>query len=412
MTNIYKKIKINWTYPIQPTSLQVGTVKIYRGTSEFTLDSVLSQTELVNKAYDPSFTEFIDNFELQEDTTYYYMIIVYGDIDSTISAATPLHSVKINKTDPVENDLIITCEGATEMALLNINSTENVDATVEIWVNDEYLATVPISQLADSWSSVPKLLQNSERLGYEIQSAETFIGIGLSQSAGKDGIRFKIVPSENGKNSLGPLSTVPGTEQIVNPTSYQDPDSGVIVFCLKKQPDKILGVSFSVINEGSVINLPFGVHTVATGSDVSYSVTSPSNITTVYDDPGTAQDSLSYMRELPFEEGFWSIESSSLSSEIFTPIISYVYIGTARNTQMPTEAVGSLVNNELVITVNMETNAVATLIPNDNNDDPIAYAIPNSNGVATFKIPMTTFDGYIRSTNISHGSQGILFTYP
>lgn len=95
MTNIYKKIKINWTYPIQPTSLQVGTVKIYRGTSEFTSNNVLSQTELVTRSYDPSFTEFLDDFELQEDTTYYYMIIVYGDIDSTISAATGLYSIKI-----------------------------------------------------------------------------------------------------------------------------------------------------------------------------------------------------------------------------------------------------------------------------------------------------------------------------
>ena len=95
MSNIYKKIKISWTYPTQPTSLQVGTVKIYRGTSEFTLDNVLSQTELVTKDYDPSFTEFIDDFELQENTTYYYMIIVYGDIDSSISAATDLYSIKI-----------------------------------------------------------------------------------------------------------------------------------------------------------------------------------------------------------------------------------------------------------------------------------------------------------------------------
>lgn len=411
MSNIYKKIKISWTYPTQPTSLQIGTVKIYRGTSEFTLDNVLSQIELVSQEYDPTFTSFTDDFELEYDITYYYMIIVYGDVDSTILAATPLHSVTIDKVEEVE-DLIIDCEGATETALLQVNLTETSDATAEVWVNDEHLATVPVSQLADSWASVPKLLQNSEELGYQVQAAESFIGIGLLPTAGKDGIRFKIVLSENGKNYLGSLSNIPGTEQIVNPTSYQDPDSGVIVFCLKKQPDKILRVSFSVVNEGSVINLPFGIHTVATGSGVSYSVTSPSNITTVYDDPGTAQDSSSYMRELPFEEGFWSIESSSLSSKIFTPIISYVYIGTARNTQQPTKVVGSLVNNELVITVNMENDAVAVLIPNDNNDDPVAYAIPNSEGIATFKIPTTTFDGYIRATNIYHGSQGILFTYP
>lgn len=95
MSNIFKKIKISWTYPTQPTSLQIGTVKIYRGTSEFTLDNVLSQVELVSQEYDPTFTSFTDDFELEYDVTYYYMIIVYGDIDSTISAATDLYSIKI-----------------------------------------------------------------------------------------------------------------------------------------------------------------------------------------------------------------------------------------------------------------------------------------------------------------------------
>lgn len=104
MNNIYKKIKISWTYPTQPTSLQVGTVKIYRGTSEFTLSNVLSQTELVTKDYDPSFTEFIDDFELQENTTYYYMIIVYGDIDNSISAATELYTVSLNKAQEINSD--------------------------------------------------------------------------------------------------------------------------------------------------------------------------------------------------------------------------------------------------------------------------------------------------------------------
>lgn len=104
MNNIYKKIKISWTYPIQSTSLQVGTVKIYRGTSEFTLSNVLSQTELVTKDYDPSFTEFIDDFELQENTTYYYMIIVYGDTHPEILAATELYTVSLNKTQDINSD--------------------------------------------------------------------------------------------------------------------------------------------------------------------------------------------------------------------------------------------------------------------------------------------------------------------
>ena len=101
---LYKQIRIAWKYPIQPTSLQVGTVKIYRGTSEFTLSNVLSQTELVTKDYDPSFTEYIDDFELEYNVTYYYMIIVYGDIDSSISAATELYTVSLNKTQEINSD--------------------------------------------------------------------------------------------------------------------------------------------------------------------------------------------------------------------------------------------------------------------------------------------------------------------
>lgn len=110
MSNIFKKIKISWTYPTQPTSLQIGTVKIYRGTSEFTLDNVLSQVELVSQEYDPTFTSFSDDFELEYDVTYYYMIIVYGDIDSSISAATGLYSTKIEA--PVQTPTI-SCDGAT-----------------------------------------------------------------------------------------------------------------------------------------------------------------------------------------------------------------------------------------------------------------------------------------------------------
>ena len=104
MSNIYKKIKISWTYPTQPTSLQVGTVKIYRGTSEFTLDNLPSQTELVTKVYDPSFTEFIDDFELAYDVLYYYMIIVYGDTHPEILAATELYTVSLNKTQDINSD--------------------------------------------------------------------------------------------------------------------------------------------------------------------------------------------------------------------------------------------------------------------------------------------------------------------
>lgn len=130
MTNIYKKIKINWTYPIQPTSLQVGTVKIYRGTSEFTLDNVLSQTELVTKTYDPSFTEFIDDFELQEDTTYYYMIIVYGDIDSSISAATSLYSIKIEAPKVESTPFQFKIHAKSQDAWLDLNSISEEPGTI------------------------------------------------------------------------------------------------------------------------------------------------------------------------------------------------------------------------------------------------------------------------------------------
>lgn len=108
MSNIYKKIKISWTYPIQPTSLQVGTVKIYRGTSEFTLDNVLSQVELVSREYDPTFTSFTDDFELEYNVTYYYMIIVYGDINPEILAATSLYSISIENSEIPLNEIHFT----------------------------------------------------------------------------------------------------------------------------------------------------------------------------------------------------------------------------------------------------------------------------------------------------------------
>lgn len=95
MSNIYKKIRITWEYPKQPTSLQVGYVRIVRSTEPFVVETALAQTQIDYRKYDSSFTSFEDTQDLQENTTYYYMIIVYGDIDNSISAATDLYSVKI-----------------------------------------------------------------------------------------------------------------------------------------------------------------------------------------------------------------------------------------------------------------------------------------------------------------------------
>ena len=92
---LYKQIRISWEYPQQPTSLQVGNIRIVRSTEPFEAEAALAQTQIDYREYDPSFTSFVDTFELENDVTYYYMIVVYGDTDSTISAATELYSVKI-----------------------------------------------------------------------------------------------------------------------------------------------------------------------------------------------------------------------------------------------------------------------------------------------------------------------------
>lgn len=96
---LYKQIRISWEYPQQPTSLQVGNIRIVRSTEPFVVETALAQTQIDYRQYDPSFTSFVDTFELTGGTTYYYMIICYGDIDNTITAATQIYSITLEE-DP------------------------------------------------------------------------------------------------------------------------------------------------------------------------------------------------------------------------------------------------------------------------------------------------------------------------
>lgn len=96
---LYKQIRISWEYPKQPTSLQVGNIRIVRSTEPFVVETALAQTQIDYRQYDPSFTSFVDTFELTGGTTYYYMIICYGDIDNTITAATQIYSITLEE-DP------------------------------------------------------------------------------------------------------------------------------------------------------------------------------------------------------------------------------------------------------------------------------------------------------------------------
>ena len=90
---LYKQIRISWEYPKQPTSLQVGHVRIVRSTEPFVVETALAQSQIDYREYDSSFTSFVDTQDLQENTTYYYMIIVYGDVAPDILAATQLYSI-------------------------------------------------------------------------------------------------------------------------------------------------------------------------------------------------------------------------------------------------------------------------------------------------------------------------------
>lgn len=152
---LYKQIRIAWKYPIQPTSLQVGTVKIYRGISEFTLDNVLSQTELVTKDYDPSFTEYIDDFELEYNVTYYYMIIVYGDIDNSISAATSLYSIKIGAPVQKVGLTLQLSSNGTDIGGVFTNPNNPLEFyNYRVWTRDLAPPMTSIDQATETWYTV------------------------------------------------------------------------------------------------------------------------------------------------------------------------------------------------------------------------------------------------------------------
>ena len=50
---VYKKVRIAGRYPVQPTSLQVGTVRIVRSTQPFDVEDALNQTQIDYREYSP-----------------------------------------------------------------------------------------------------------------------------------------------------------------------------------------------------------------------------------------------------------------------------------------------------------------------------------------------------------------------
>lgn len=100
---INKQIILKWRYPLQPTVLGIGTVKIFRSTTPFEISEVNSQLLIYSDEFNEDFTTYKDRYNL-EYTTYYYRIVVYGDIVPDILAATELYTVSLNKAQEINSD--------------------------------------------------------------------------------------------------------------------------------------------------------------------------------------------------------------------------------------------------------------------------------------------------------------------
>ena len=100
---INKQIILKWRYPLQPTVLGIGTVKIFRSTTPFEISEVNSQLLIYSDEFNEDFTTYKDRYNL-EYTTYYYRIVVYGDIVPDIIAATELYTVSLNKAQEINSD--------------------------------------------------------------------------------------------------------------------------------------------------------------------------------------------------------------------------------------------------------------------------------------------------------------------
>lgn len=100
---INKQINLKWKYPLQPTPLGIGVVRIYRSTEPFEVSDLSSQTLIHSIEYDPSYTTYTDRYDLSY-TTYYYRIVLYGDTLPDVLAATELYTVSLNKTQEINSD--------------------------------------------------------------------------------------------------------------------------------------------------------------------------------------------------------------------------------------------------------------------------------------------------------------------
>lgn len=255
------------------------------------------------------------------------------------------------------------------------------------------------SQIAGVWSIYVDDMETPVATGN--------IGAALSQVlttySGKligdyDGVMFiQNIDNIPHRIKLVPESATSFTANVEDNPTFLVHEDGSLTFCLAAIPKRLFdGVGIDLI----VPNVHFSV----SGSDVgSIIVTDPNGLQSTFNPASEEVVSLGYI------EGFYTISSANG----FDNLIGDVYFKSSLNESIvPQPAISSVTrgaNNIVTILGTAKPFSVVALIPDDNDDEPIAYSkvlSGESNFSFILELPIN-FTGYIRCRDGNIGSEGI-----
>jgi len=245
--------------------------------------------------------------------------------------------------------------------------------------------SMSFSQIAGVWSIYVDDFETPVATGNIVAALSQVISEFDGKLTGDyDGVMYiQSTDTSNHRIKLEPISGTSFTANTEDNPTFLEHEDGSLTFCLSAIPERYF--------EGISIDLD--------GPDVNFSVS------------GSDIGSIKVIVHLGYIEGFYTI--SSVNG--FDNLIGDVYFKSSLNQSIvpiPTiDSVTRAPNNIVTILGTAKPFSVVTLIPDDNDDEPIAYSKVlegESNFSFILELPVA-FSGYIRCRDGNIGSEGATF---
>ncbi|ENX00875.1 hypothetical protein F900_01859 [Acinetobacter modestus] len=305
-------------------------------------------------------------------------MIPFDNIPNNLRSSLFFSEISVNGSVPTvqsNNDPappLISCDGAT-----NSMSFSQIAGVWSIYV-DDFETPVATGNIGPALSQV--------LTAYSGKLIGDYDGVMYIQSTDTSNHRIKLEP-------ISGTSFTANTED--NPT-FLEYEDGSLTFCLSAMPKRYFE-GIGIDPNGPDVN--FSV----SGSDIgSIKVTDPNGLESIFTPEPLEAVHLGYI------EGFYTI--SSVNG--FDNLIGDVYFKSSLNqsiVSIPTiDSVTRAPTNIVTILGTAKPFSVVTLIPDDNDDEPIAYSRVlegESNFSFILELPVA-FSGYVRCRDGNIGSEG------